>query len=70
MLSKGPSDFHNGSGRLELGERIFSDAAALSARIGLTHAAIDRSRFTLQLPAADILPPDKGLAIDGSAPSD
>jgi Protein of unknown function (DUF1553)/Protein of unknown function (DUF1549)/Planctomycete cytochrome C len=33
VLAKGPSDFHNGSGRLELGERIFSDAAALSARV-------------------------------------
>ena len=33
VLAKGPADFHNGSGRLELGEKIFSDAAPLSARV-------------------------------------
>jgi hypothetical protein len=33
VLAKGSSDFHNGSGRLELGEMIFSDAAPLSARV-------------------------------------
>ena len=33
VLAKGPSDFHNGSGRLELGEKIFGDAAPLSARV-------------------------------------
>jgi len=33
VLAKGPAEFHNGSGRLELGERIFSDAAPLSARV-------------------------------------
>jgi hypothetical protein len=33
VLAKGPADFHNGSGRLELGERVFTDAAALSARV-------------------------------------
>jgi hypothetical protein len=33
VLAKGPSDFHNGSGRLELGEKIFTDAAPLSARV-------------------------------------
>ena len=33
VLAKGPSDFHNGSGRLELGEKMFSDAAPLSARV-------------------------------------
>jgi hypothetical protein len=33
VLAKGPVDFHNGSGRLELGDRIFTDAAPLSARV-------------------------------------
>ncbi len=33
VLAKGPSDFHNGSGRLELGEKIFTDASPLSARV-------------------------------------
>jgi len=33
VLAKGPAEFHNGSGRLELGEKIFSDAAPLSARV-------------------------------------
>jgi hypothetical protein len=33
VLAGGPGDFHNGSGRLELGEKIFSDAAPLSARV-------------------------------------
>ncbi len=33
VLAKGPADFHNGSGRLELGERIFTDAAPLAARV-------------------------------------
>jgi len=33
VLAKGPSDFHNGSGRLELAGKIFTDAAPLSARV-------------------------------------
>jgi hypothetical protein len=33
VLAKGPADFHHGSGRLELGEKMFTDAAALSARV-------------------------------------
>jgi hypothetical protein len=33
VLAKSDSDFKNGSGRLELGEKIFSDAAPLSARV-------------------------------------
>jgi hypothetical protein len=33
VLAKSDPDFTNGSGRLELGEKIFSDAAALSARV-------------------------------------
>jgi hypothetical protein len=33
VLAHGPGDFHNGSGRLELGDAIFSDAAPLSARV-------------------------------------
>jgi hypothetical protein len=33
VLARGPSDFHNGSGRFELGEKIFTDAAPLSARV-------------------------------------
>jgi len=33
VLAKGSADFHNGSGRLELGEKIFTDAAPLSARV-------------------------------------
>jgi cytochrome c553 len=33
VLAKGDADFHNGSGRLELGEKIFTDAAGLSARV-------------------------------------
>jgi len=33
VLANGPADFHNGSGRLELGEKIFTDAAPLSARV-------------------------------------
>jgi len=33
VLAKGPAAFRNGSGRLELGERIFTDAAPLSARV-------------------------------------
>ena len=33
VLAKGDPDFKNGSGRLELGEKIFSDAAPLSARV-------------------------------------
>jgi hypothetical protein len=33
VLAKGDADFRNGSGRLELGEKIFTDAAPLSARV-------------------------------------
>ena len=33
VLSKGESRFEKGSGRLELGERIFTDAAPLAARV-------------------------------------
>jgi hypothetical protein len=33
VLANGPADFHTGSGRLELGEKIFTDAAPLSARV-------------------------------------
>ena len=33
VLTKGAGDFTNGSGRLELGEKIFTDAAPLSARV-------------------------------------
>jgi hypothetical protein len=33
VLTKGTGDFTNGSGRLELGEKIFTDAAPLSARV-------------------------------------
>src|SRR5439155_3833060 len=33
VLSKGDPKFHEGSGRRELAERIFSDAAPLSARV-------------------------------------
>ena len=33
VLAKDGGDFTNGSGRLELGEKIFSDAAPLSARV-------------------------------------
>jgi hypothetical protein len=33
VLAKGDPDFKNGSGRLELGEKIFADAAPLSARV-------------------------------------
>jgi hypothetical protein len=33
VLAKSDADFHNGSGRLELGEKIFTDAAPLSARV-------------------------------------
>ncbi len=33
VLSQGDPRFHQGSGRLELAERIFSDASALSARV-------------------------------------
>ncbi len=33
VLSQGDSTFKQGSGRLELGERIFSDGAALAARV-------------------------------------
>ena len=33
VLSKGDSRFQKGSGRLELGERIFTDAAPLAARV-------------------------------------
>ena len=33
VLSKGDSTFHEGSGRRELGERIFTDAAPLAARV-------------------------------------
>ena len=33
VLAQGDRFFHNGSGRLELGERIFSDAAPLAARV-------------------------------------
>jgi Protein of unknown function (DUF1553)/Protein of unknown function (DUF1549)/Planctomycete cytochrome C len=33
VLSKGDSTFKNGSGRLELAERMFADAAPLSARV-------------------------------------
>ena len=33
VLAKDAGDFHNGSGRLELGEKIFTDAAPLSARV-------------------------------------
>jgi hypothetical protein len=33
VLAKGPPDFRNGSGRLELGEKIFTDAAPLAARV-------------------------------------
>jgi Protein of unknown function (DUF1549)/Protein of unknown function (DUF1553)/Planctomycete cytochrome C len=33
VLAKGDSTFKNGSGRLELGEKIFSDSAPLAARV-------------------------------------
>jgi hypothetical protein len=33
VLAKGPADFHNGSGRLELADKIFTDAAPLGARV-------------------------------------
>jgi hypothetical protein len=33
VLSKGDAAFHHGSGRLELAEKIFGDAASLSARV-------------------------------------
>ncbi|MEO5739272.1 MAG: PSD1 and planctomycete cytochrome C domain-containing protein [Vicinamibacterales bacterium] len=33
VLAKDAGDFRNGSGRLELGEKIFTDAAPLSARV-------------------------------------
>jgi hypothetical protein len=33
VLTKGAGDFMHGSGRLELGEKIFTDAAPLSARV-------------------------------------
>jgi cytochrome c553 len=33
VLAKGPADFHDGSGRVELGDKIFTDAAPLSARV-------------------------------------
>jgi hypothetical protein len=33
VLAKGPADFHDGSGRLELAEKIFTDARPLSARV-------------------------------------
>ncbi len=33
VLSKGDTTFHNGSGRAELGDRIFSDGAPLAARV-------------------------------------
>ena len=33
VLAKDGGDFNNGSGRLELGEKIFTDAAPLSARV-------------------------------------
>ncbi len=33
VLSKGDSTFRNGSGRLELADRIFTDAAPLTARV-------------------------------------
>ena len=33
VLAKGAADFQHGSGRLELGEKMFTDAAALSARV-------------------------------------
>ena len=33
VLSKGDAHFHNGSGRLELAEKIFGDAAPLTARV-------------------------------------
>jgi hypothetical protein len=33
VLAKSAADFKNGSGRLELGEKIFTDAAPLSARV-------------------------------------
>ena len=33
VLAKDAGDFHHGSGRLELGEKIFTDAAPLSARV-------------------------------------
>jgi len=33
VLSKGDSTFHNGSGRLEFADRIFTDAAPLAARV-------------------------------------
>ena len=33
VLAKGPAEFHTGSGRLELGDKIFTDAAPLSARV-------------------------------------
>ena len=33
VLAKQEADFHSGSGRLELGEKIFTDAAPLSARV-------------------------------------
>jgi Protein of unknown function (DUF1549)/Protein of unknown function (DUF1553)/Planctomycete cytochrome C len=33
VLAKGDADFHNGSGRLELAGKIFTDAAPLAARV-------------------------------------
>jgi hypothetical protein len=33
VLAKADPDFHNGSGRFELGEKMFTDAAPLSARV-------------------------------------
>jgi Protein of unknown function (DUF1549)/Protein of unknown function (DUF1553) len=33
VLAKGSADFRNGSGRFELGDKIFTDAAPLSARV-------------------------------------
>src|SRR5260370_25335663 len=38
VLSKGDSTFKNGSGRLELADRIFSDASALTARVIVNRA--------------------------------
>jgi hypothetical protein len=38
VLSKGDSTFKNGSGRLELADRIFSDAAPLTARVFVNRA--------------------------------
>jgi len=38
VLAKGDSTFKNGSGRLELADRIFTDAAPLTARVFVNRA--------------------------------